>query len=57
MDWRIKSMEVWISRGDENTEFFQWYANQRKSGNTIWELQERGGENIRGFKDLEALGC
>ena len=31
--WRLKSREIWLQSGDENTKFFQSYAKGRKYPN------------------------
>ena len=33
--WRLKSREIWLSVGDDNTNFFQNYAKGHKNINTI----------------------
>jgi hypothetical protein len=47
--WRLKSRVLW----DQNTEFFQNFANHWKNFNTIWELNDPLGNKVWGFSDLE----
>jgi len=39
-----------LESGDQNTKFFQNYANHRKNINTIWEMPNPEGVKVRGFK-------
>lgn len=55
----MKSRATWLESGDQNTKFFQNYANHRKNINTIWEMPEMpnpNGVKVRGFKALAELG-
>lgn len=36
--WRLKSRALWLKAGDNNTRYFQNYANQRRLNNSIWDL-------------------
>lgn len=36
--WRLKSMEIQLQDGDDNTKFFQNYAEGIKIANTIWKM-------------------
>lgn len=36
--WRLKSRALWLKVGDNNTRYFQNYANQRRLNNSIWDL-------------------
>jgi hypothetical protein len=54
--WRQKSRATWLNSGDENTKFFQDFANGRKIRNTIWKLSDSSGREVSSFKDLAQLG-
>ena len=36
--WRLKSKDIWLECGDENTKFFHAFTRGRKASNTIWSL-------------------
>jgi len=54
--WRQKSRSIWLKGGDENTIFFQAFANGRKIRNTIWSLIGSQGNKVSSFQDLAQLG-
>jgi len=54
--WRLKSREIWLKAGDENSKFFQQYARGRKSINTIWELRDNSGRETSSFNQLADMG-
>ena len=54
--WRLKSREICLQAGDENTKFFQNYAKGRKMANTIWEIPKGNGDMASSFEDLASLG-
>jgi hypothetical protein len=54
--WRKKSRAIWLKSGDENTNFFQAFANERKIRNTIWSLIDSQGNEVSSFQDLAQLG-
>eukprot|EP00253_Pinus_taeda_P030342 PITA_30342 len=41
--WRLRSREIWLTKGDNNTKFFHKFSNGRKAINTIWELHNEQG--------------
>lgn len=55
-EWRLKSREIWLKVGDDNTRFFHNYAKGRKSANTIWHLKDEEGGEAKTFEALSALG-
>eukprot|EP00253_Pinus_taeda_P028145 PITA_28145 len=55
-EWRLKSREIWLKAGDENTSFFHNYAKWRKSANTIWSLKAEDGREAKTFEALSSLG-
>jgi hypothetical protein len=54
--WRLKSRDLWLSCGDENTKYFQACAKGRKLPNTIWELNSGRGEYVMYFEGLSGMG-
>jgi len=54
--WRIKSRDIWLTCGDENTKFFHTYSKGRKMTNTIWGLQHGDGKVVNSFEGLVSLG-
>jgi hypothetical protein len=54
--WHLKSWALWLVVGDQNTKYFQNFANYRRNYNTIWELRDANGVSIAGFKELATLG-
>jgi hypothetical protein len=52
---RLKSMALWISKVDEDSNFFHQYAKYRKNINTIWKTKRPLGVDVCKFKDI-ALG-
>eukprot|EP00253_Pinus_taeda_P030029 PITA_30029 len=53
--WRLRSWEIWLKDGDNNTKFYHKFANERKVINTIWELKNEHGQVIQTFRELAAL--
>ena len=56
--WILKSRPVWLEAGDNNTNFFHRFSNQRKITNYFWELKIENGDLISdktNIKDV-ALG-
>jgi hypothetical protein len=43
---------VGLKQGDENTSFFQNYANMRKNKNIIWELRKSSCEMVSSHKEI-----
>lgn len=54
--WRLKSRDIWLEAGDENSKFFQNYAKGRKNTNTIWELKNDEEVSASSFNDLSIMG-
>ena len=44
--WKLKSRSVWMALGDENTKFFQKYANAHRNVNAIWDLDDGDGNTL-----------
>ena len=53
---RLNSRAIWMECGDDNTKFFQAFANGRKQQKTIWELKKENNETTNTFEDLEKTG-
>jgi len=47
---------LWIVVGDQNTKYFQKFANYWKIFNIIWELEDGQGNKKRGFSEPTSLG-
>ena len=43
---RLKSRDLWLLCGDENTPFFHKYADNRKFINSIWKIGDDGGNIV-----------
>ena len=43
--WRLKSREIWLDCGDDNTNKFHAYARGRKAANIVWSLPDEQGTN------------
>ena len=50
--WRQKNRVVWLEVGDNNTNSFQRFTNQRRITNSIWDLKDENGES---FSDQSSL--
>eukprot|EP00253_Pinus_taeda_P008065 PITA_08065 len=55
-EWRLKSRDIWLKAGDENTKFFHNYAKGRKNANTIWKLKDTDGREHSSFEAVSNLG-
>lgn len=44
---------MWIKFGDNNTKLFHNCSNQRRRSNTIWEIQDEGGNIISTWNQLQ----
>ena len=42
--------------GDDNTKFFQAFAQGRRQQNTIWELKNENNETATTFEDIAETG-
>ena len=51
--WRLKSSEIQLTQGDNNTEFVHKYANYRRNLNTIWDLKDENGNVVSSQHDSE----
>lgn len=49
--WFKRSHEIWLHKGDNNTDYFHRVANGRKRKNTIFSLQN-GDQSIEGDSNL-----
>ena len=49
---RMQSRATWLLCGDDNTPLFHKFANQRKNLNSIWKINDDGGKEVEGFKDI-----
>jgi len=45
--WRLKRMALWLSKGDENMNYFHQYAKNRKNINKIWEMEREDRSNAK----------
>jgi len=52
--WRLKSRAIWVRSGDQNTAFFQRYANFRRVNNTVWDIKSADGVTVYTQKELAA---
>jgi len=55
-EWHLKSRELWLKNGDDNTKLFQSYAKGRKFSNTIWQLKDYSGRNFSSYDEFAHLG-
>ena len=49
---RQQSRATWLLCRDDNTPFFHKFANQRKNLNSIWKINDDGGNLVEGFDDI-----
>lgn len=54
--WHLQNRAIWLSCGDENTKFFQAFAQGRRMANTIWQLKNQADDAINSFEALANLG-
>ena len=45
----MKSRDLWLLCGDDNTPLFHKYANYRKLINSIWKIADGDGNMVEGF--------
>jgi hypothetical protein len=50
--WKLKSREFHSSKGEENSKFFNQYANYGKNINTIWKVFNMNGHEVYTFYDI-----
>ena len=43
---RLKSRDLWIEAGDNNTKFFHRFASHRRNQNTIWDIKNVEGNKV-----------
>lgn len=53
--WRLRSKEIWLKEGDDNSKFFHKFANGRNEINTIWKLMNEHGIEMDTFRQLATL--
>ena len=53
---RQKTRAIWLLCGDDNTPFFQKFANQRKNVNSIWKIKDDRGSMVEGFDAIAGAG-
>ena len=53
---RLQSRMTWASLSDANTKFFHYVASSRRNHNSIWGLDDEGGNMIEDDKSLKELG-
>jgi hypothetical protein len=54
--WRLKSIAIWLEKGDKNKKLFQAYTKGRKAENTISSLKDQEGRTCSTFEGLANLG-
>lgn len=54
--WCLKSRDIWLASGDENTKCFHAYARGCKVQNTIWEMSDDRGDRVADFDGISSLG-
>jgi hypothetical protein len=54
--WRLKSREVWLKEGDNNTKFFHRYAQYRKAQNIINEIKGMDETFVSSHKEMVEAG-
>jgi len=52
--WRLKSRAIWVKCGDQNTAFFQKFANFRRVNNTVWDIRNSDGVIVNSQAELAA---
>ncbi|KAL9679970.1 hypothetical protein QQ045_017841 [Rhodiola kirilowii] len=56
--WKQRSRVEWMAEGDMNTKFFHAKASHRRKINTIEEIQDNTGKQLREEKDIaEQIRC
>eukprot|EP00253_Pinus_taeda_P023046 PITA_23046 len=50
--WRLRSRAIWLTEGDDNTNFYHKFANGRKAINSIWELRDEQNQQITSQRNL-----
>ena len=53
---RLKSREICMECGYDNTNLFRAFAKGRKQQNTIWEIKKEKNETKTTFEDLAEIG-
>ena len=46
---------MWLEDGENNTNFFHWFASRCKLSNSIWEIKKSQGELMSRDKALKSL--
>ena len=47
-DSRLKIRALWITLKDNNTRLFHSYASHRRNIDSIWELTDENGNDVKG---------
>jgi hypothetical protein len=53
---QLKSREIQLKEGENNTEFFHEYASHRMIPNTIWEKNDQHGWLESSFEEIVEAG-
>jgi len=51
--WKQKSRVRWLKEGERNTKFFHYTTIQRRMNTTITHIQNRQGERVEDYADIE----
>ena len=51
--WRIKSRQMWLKGGDNNTEYFHKQTKVQEAYNAIKDLKDKYGSMITGQEELK----
>jgi hypothetical protein len=56
-EWRLKSRDLWLQAGDNNTKLFHHFSNHGRNLNTIWEIKNEEGSMVSSFQEKAEGGA